>query len=74
MEELVMVMNNILAELKQINKKLDDIEEEILYCSMTDICDQIESLETTITLGENYQDNMISHNVYVERRNEKQRQ
>lgn len=54
MEELVMVMNNILAELKQINKKLDDIEEEILYCSMTDICDQIESLETTITLGENY--------------------
>lgn len=54
MDELVSVMQDILAELKEMNSKLDDIKGTGLYNSLSDVCDKIDSLETTITLGDNY--------------------
>ena len=70
MDELVNLMEQILAELQEMNSKLDDIKGYGLdnsisdladklkglgpYDSLTDVCDKIESLETTITLGDNY--------------------
>lgn len=54
MDELVNLMEQILAELQEMNSKLDDIKGLGPYDSLTDVCDKIESLETTITLGDNY--------------------
>ena len=72
MDELVSVMEDILAELQEMNSKLDEIKGYGAYnsitdlasgldditgtgcCSLSDVCDKLDSLETTITLGENY--------------------
>lgn len=54
MDELVNVMEEILIELKEMNSKLDDMQGSGIYKSISDVCDKIDSLETTITLGDNY--------------------
>ena len=68
MDELVNVMSEILAELKEMNTKLDEIKGYGSYNSIADVYDKltavesavndvesgISSLETTVTLGDNY--------------------
>lgn len=61
MDGLVAVLESILSELQEMNTKLDDIKGSGLYDSISDACDKLDeigdkiiSLETTITLGDNY--------------------
>ncbi len=69
MDELVTVLESILSELQEMNTKLDEIKgDSIIHNSISDICnklddigdkidnvgDKVDSLETTITLGDNY--------------------
>ncbi len=61
MDELVAVLESILSELQEMNTKLDAIKGSGLFDSISDACDKLDeigdkiiSLETTITLGDNY--------------------
>lgn len=61
MDELVTVLESILSELQTMNAKLDEIKGMGMYDSISDVCnkldevgDKINSLETTVTLGDNY--------------------
>lgn len=61
MDELVTVLESILSELQTMNAKLDEIKGMGIYDSISDVCnkldevgDKINSLETTVTLGDNY--------------------
>ncbi len=61
MDELISVLESILSELQKMNTKLDEIKGSGLYDSISDACDKLDdmndkivSLETTITLGDNY--------------------
>jgi hypothetical protein len=54
MEDMVLVLESILEELQEINGKLDDIKGFSGNCSISDVCDKLDNLETTITLGDNY--------------------
>lgn len=61
MDELVAVLESILSELQEMNTKLDAIKVSGLFDSISDACDKLDeigdkiiSLETTITLGDNY--------------------
>ena len=54
MDELVSVMQEILAELREMNSKLDEIQGIGINNSLSDVCDKLDSLETTITMGDNY--------------------
>lgn len=60
MDKLILVLESILSELQKLNKKLDNIKEEGIYNSISDVYDklddvenQLENFETTITLGGN---------------------
>ena len=61
MDELVTVLESILSELQTMNAKLDEIKGMGMYDSISDVCDKLDevgdkinSLETTVTLGDNY--------------------
>ena len=61
MDELVTVLESILSELQTMNSKLDEIKGMGMYDSISDVCDKLDevgdkinSLETTVTLGDNY--------------------
>ena len=54
MDELVTVLESILSELQTMNAKLDEIKGMGMYDSISDVGDKINSLETTVTLGDNY--------------------
>lgn len=61
MDELVTVLESILSELQAMNAKLDEIKGMGMYDSISDVCDKLDevgdkinSLETTVTLGDNY--------------------
>ena len=61
MDELVAVLESILSELQTMNAKLDEIKGMGVYDSISDVCDKLDevgdkinSLETTVTLGDNY--------------------
>ena len=61
MDELVTVLESILSELQTMNAKLDEIKGMGMHDSISDVCDKLDevgdkinSLETTVTLGDNY--------------------
>ena len=61
MDELVTVLESILSELQTMNAKLDEIKGMGMYDSISDVYDKLDevgdkinSLETTVTLGDNY--------------------
>ena len=61
MDELVTVLESILSELQTMNAKLDEIKGMGMYDSISDVCDKLDevgdkinSVETTVTLGDNY--------------------
>ena len=61
MDELVTGLESILSELQTMNAKLDEIKGMGMYDSISDVCDKLDevgdkinSLETTVTLGDNY--------------------
>lgn len=61
MDELISVLESILSELQEMNAKLDQIKGFGPCDSISDVCDKLDdvndsivSLETTITLGNNY--------------------
>jgi len=45
MDEMIMVMKAMLAELQSINEKLDEIKGDGLYCSVTDIYDKLNEIQ-----------------------------
>lgn len=53
-EAVVSLLSKTLNELRDVNSKIDDVKGIGVYSSLSDVCDKIESLETTITLGANY--------------------
>lgn len=61
MDEVVTVLESILSELQKINTKLDEIKGVGIYNNISNVCDKLDevgdkvsSLETTVTLGDNY--------------------
>lgn len=54
MDELIEIMSNLLTEIQELNSKIDNIKGFGMCNSISDVCDKIDSLETTITLGSNY--------------------
>ena len=48
MEELIGVMQEILEELRTMKGKLFDIQLTGLYSSIADVCDKLESIESTV--------------------------
>lgn len=61
MDELAVILKSILSELQEMNAKLDEIKGSGIYDSIADVCDKLDdvgdkisSLETTVTLGDNY--------------------
>jgi len=45
MDELVSVMKDILAELQEMNSKLDDIKGVGVYNSLADVCDKLDDIK-----------------------------
>lgn len=61
LEDINLNSDDSLSELEDINRKSDDILSGIqdlkgngTFNTISDVCDKLESLETTITLGSNY--------------------
>ncbi len=50
MEEIEYVLEQILEELRKLNKKLDSIQGNGAFNTLSDICDKLSDLDFTISL------------------------
>jgi hypothetical protein len=59
MDEMVQVLNEILSELQDMNRKLDDIR-GCGFCSLDDIGDKLDAISTGVSWTENVVDHLDS--------------
>ena len=59
MDEMIQVLNSILEELQDMNRKLDDIRGTGI-CSLEDIGDKLDAISTSVSWTENVADHLDS--------------
>jgi len=48
MDELIEIMSELLAEIRELNSKIDDIKGSGIYNSINDICDKLDDVKSSI--------------------------
>ena len=59
MDKMIQVLNSILEELQDMNRKLDDIR-GTGFCSLEDIGDKLDTISTSVSWTENVADHLDS--------------